>query len=303
MKYMKFDLKNSFKSINWFTVLKEYGAFMVGLTLFVVAWISFILPHHITGGGVTGISTIIYYATNELIPISYSYFVINLGLLALGTCILGKGFGFKTVFCIIVSSLMFEFYPKLPFMWISDIDGPFLNSLFGGAIAGVGLSMVLLNGGSTGGTDILVMIINKYKQIAPGKLFLLFDVIIVGSYVFLPGMHFKDIIYGFIVMVALTYVLDMVMNGVQSSVQVLIFTKNYNKMAEMVSKELDRGVTMVYSKGWYSQEDTQTLMIIIRQKEISGVKKVIKEVDPNAFYSVTPTSTVYGRGFNLPKKL
>lgn len=298
---MKFDWKIDWKNINWLTVLKEYSAFMVGLSLFVIAWVSFILPHHITGGGVTGISTIIYYATNGFIPISYSYFFINLFLLILGTLILGKGFGFKTVFCIIVSSLMFEFYPH--FMWVSDIEGKLLNSIVGGAVAGLGLSMVLLNGGSTGGTDILVLIINKYKQISPGKLFLLFDVIIIASYLFLPDMHFKDLIYGFLVMVALSYVLDLVMNGVQSSVQVMIFSKEYEKMAELISKEVNRGITMFYSQGWYSQEDGKTLIVIARQKELSGIKKIIKEVDPTAFYSTTPTSTVNGRGFSLPKNL
>lgn len=289
------------KSINWLTVLKEYCAFIIGLSLFVIAWISFIIPHQITGGGVTGISTIIWYATNKFIPISYSYFVINVVLLIIGTIILGKGFGFKTIFCIVVSSLMFEFYPQ--FMWISDIEGKLLNALVGGAIAGVGLSMVLLNGGSTGGTDILVLIINKYKSISPGKLFLMFDVVIIASYLFLPDMHLRDLIYGFLVMVALSYVLDLVMNGVQSSVQVMIFTKKSDEMANLISKTVNRGITMFYSQGWYSHENSKTLVVIARQKELSEIKKTIQQIDPNAFYTTTPTSTVHGRGFSLPKNL
>lgn len=289
------------KDINWLVVLKEYGLFLVGLTLYVIGWITFILPHGITGGGVTGISSMIYYATNHYIPISYSYFVINIGLLILGTMVLGKGFGFKTIFCIIVSSVMFELYPN--FMWVSDIDDKLLNAIIGGGLAGAGLSIVLINGGSTGGTDILVMIINKYKQIAPGKLFLFFDVIIIGSYVFLPDMKVGDIVYGYIVMVVMTYVIDLMMNGVQSSVQVMITSVEYEKIGQKITEELDRGITMMNSKGFFLRNDMETLMVVVRKGELNELKKIIKSIDPNAFYTVTPTTAVYGRGFNLEKRL
>lgn len=294
---MNINLKN----INWLTVFKEYSLFLVGLTLYVIAWVTFILPHGITGGGVTGISSMIYYATNHWIPISYSYFVINVALLIIGTLVLGKGFGFKTVFCVLVSSLMFEFYPQ--FMWESDIEDKLLNAIIGGGLAGAGLSIVLLNGGSTGGIDIIVMIINKFKQIAPGKLFLFFDVIIVGSYVLLPDMHVKDIVYGYIVMVVMTYVIDLMMNGVQSSVQVMITSKDYEKIGSEIAGKMDRGVTMMNSKGWYLRNDMETLMVVIRKGELNDLKKIIKSIDSDAFYTVTPTTAVYGRGFNLEKRL
>src|SRR5574344_1858359 len=144
--------------------LKEYSLSILGLFFFVFAWTGFLIPHQIAGGGVSGLSSMIYYATG--IPVSYAYFVINVVLLIIGFMVLGKKFGVKTIFCILLSSLFFEIFPK--FLWTSNINDTLLNSLIGGAMGGLGISIVLLQGGSTGGIDIIVMIINKYRKISPG---------------------------------------------------------------------------------------------------------------------------------------
>jgi uncharacterized membrane-anchored protein YitT (DUF2179 family) len=278
--------------------LKEYSLSILGLFFFVFAWTGFLIPHQIAGGGVSGLSSMIYYATG--IPVSYAYFVINVVLLIIGFMVLGKKFGVKTIFCILLSSLFFEIFPK--FLWTSNINDTLLNSLIGGAMGGLGISIVLLQGGSTGGIDIIVMIINKYRKISPGRLYLIFDVMIISSYLLLPDKSFADIVYGFVVMVVFTYTVDLVMTGRQASVQVMIFSKKNEEIADEIFDKLDRGVSIVNTKGWYTKNENNALLVIVRKNELYLLKKILKECDPTTFYSITPTTAVYGTGFDIEKK-
>ena len=165
---------------------KSYLIITVGVFLYCFSWVAFIIPKGISGGGVTGISSIVFYGTG--IPISVTYFVINILLLVSGTIILGKGFGAKTVYSIVCASIMFELLPQID--WIvnlSDIPDKFLNSIIGGTISAFGISAIFIQGGSTGGTDIIAIVIAKYRDKSPGKVFMYCDLVIIGSIIFLPG--------------------------------------------------------------------------------------------------------------------
>lgn len=285
-----------------FQQFKVYSILTVGVFLYAFSWIAFIIPKGIAGGGVTGISSIIYYATNELIPISLSYLVINVVLLAVGTMIMGKGFGFKTIYCILCASLMFEVLPQ--FEWIttlSDIPDKFINAIIGGGLSAFGIAAIFMQGGSTGGTDIIAIIVSKYTDNSPGKIFMYCDLLIIGSIFILPGKGLQDIVYGYIVMVSFTYLLDQLLTGSKQSVQIIIFSSKFKEIGDMLTTEMNRGVTALNSVGWYSKQEGKVLIVIARKAQLPQITASIKEIDNKAFISVCSAMGVYGEGFDVVK--
>ena len=283
-------------------IFKVYSILTVGVFLYAFSWIAFIIPKGIAGGGVTGISSIIYYATNELNPISLSYLVINVVLLAVGTMIMGKGFGFKTIYCILCASLMFEVLPQ--FEWIttlSDIPDKFINAIIGGGLSAFGIAAIFMQGGSTGGTDIIAIIVSKYTDNSPGKIFMYCDLLIIGSIFVLPGKGLQVIVYGYIVMVSFTYLLDQLLTGSKQSVQIIIFSSKYKEIGDMLTTEMNRGVTALNSVGWYSKQEGKVLIVIARKAQLPQITAGIKEVDSKAFISVCSAMGVYGEGFDVVK--
>jgi uncharacterized membrane-anchored protein YitT (DUF2179 family) len=281
-------------------ILKEYILISLGAFLYCWSWTSFLIPNGISGGGVTGMATVIQYATDGFVPVSFSYLLINAALLTIGTIVLGKGFGVKTIYSIILSSILLKVLPDL-IPWSSNIDESFINALLGGAIGGVGIYMIFLQGGSTGGTDIIALVIGKYREVSPGTVFMWCDLIIIGSIAFLPEKGLQDVVYGYIQMVSFTYTLDMLLTGNKQSVQILIFSSKYEEIANTLVHQRDKGVTALNATGWYSQSDTKVLLVVVRKYCLSEVMKTIKEIDEKAFTSVTQVQSVYGQGFDQIK--
>jgi len=286
------------KGTNWAITIKEYLLCTIGCFISSFGWTAFLIPKGIVGGGVTGIATIIDYATKGTIPMFVSFAILNFFLLIIGSIILGKGFGFKTIYMIILMSIFFKILPSL---WTSNLNDQLMNAIIGGALSGIGIGTIFLQGGSTGGMDIVILIITKYKQIATGRLFFFFDWLITSSMIFLPDKAFTDVVYGYVEIFFCAQVIDMVLNGVRQSVQVIIFSKEYDTLATRISTELERGVTMLNTTGWYSKQENHGIMVICRKIEINKLTKIIKSIDPYAFHTITPTSAVYGLGFDLDK--
>lgn len=283
-----------------FKLFKAYFIITIGIFLYCFSWTSFLIPHGIAGGGVTGLATVIHFATNGFLPVSYMYFGINLCLVTIGTLILGKGFGFKTIYCIILATLMLRFLPTL-LPWVSDISESFINALIGGSIGGIGIYIVFSQGGSTGGTDIIALVISKYREVSPGRVFLFCDMVIIGSIIFLPNKSLQDVVYGYIQMVSFSFTLDLALTGNKQSVQILIFSQNYKEIADAIVNQLGRGVTALDGIGWYSQNENKVLVVIVRKSQLSEVTKLIKRIDNKAFISVTQAMSVYGKGFEQIK--
>ena len=277
--------------------LKSYTLMTIGLFIFVFSWTAFLIPHEIAGGGVSGLASVINYATG--FDVSYSYLIINAILLGIGFLILGKAFGFKTIYCIAVAALMFEFLPLIP--WVSDIEDKLINSLIGGTMSGIGIGIIFLHGGSTGGTDIVALIIAKYREMSPGRVFIICDLVIIGSVYFIPDKSLEDVIYGYIEMVSFSYVIDMILTGNKQSLQVFVFSSKYDEIADRVSKEMGRGVTALTSMGWYSKSESKMLVVIIRKSQLADISAIVKEIDSNAFISVSAVMSVYGQGFDQIK--
>ena len=284
------------------SVLWDYFLISLGTLIFCLAWTSFIQPNGLTSGGLTGLCTIIQYGTNGAIPIGLTYPIINGGLLVLGFLCLGKSFGFKTVYVIALSSALFYLLPNFNGeIWKMNLevhmDNKLMVALVGAFLESVGIGMVLLRGGSTGGTDIVAMIINKYWPISPGKVYLYSDVFIIASLLLVPRMGVEDMIYAYVLMVGFSFGVDYVLLGNKSSVQILVFSSKYSEIADHIIHDVQRGVTALQSVGWYSQKESKVLLIVARKQQMHEIVQEVKNIDKHAFISISSANSVYGEGF------
>lgn len=295
---------------------KEYLLITVGILSYVLGWTIFLVPNNLVGGGVTGLSSIIQYATGGALKIGYSYFAINVVLLIAALFLLGKSFGAKTVYAIILASvglnLFQEIIPQDIIQTLAIDNGKLMCVIIGGIMAGVGIGMTISQGGSTGGTDIIALIVNKYRNVSPGRMILSMDVVIILSSLLVPSytqagdlVPFTEkiitVVYGLILITICSTVLDLYLSGSKQSVQVFILSHKYEEIADLITRDLHRGVTAIEGKGWYTQNEMQVLMVITRKTDLNLLLKMIKGVDPDAFLSVSSVTGVYGKGFETIK--
>lgn len=286
------------KSNKTLAALWDYFLMTVGSLIFCMAWTSFLIPNGLASGGLTGFCTIIQYGTG--IPVGWTYPALNILLLILGFLTLGKAFGVKTIYVIALTSVLFEVLPKFPQMQVL-MDEKFLVALVGAGMESVGLGLVLLRGGSSGGTDIIAMMINKYWPISPGRVYLLTDIFIIACLLIVPGKGLVDMIYAYVVMLGFSFGVDFVLLGNKSSVQILVFSSKYKEIADHIINNVHRGVTALQSVGWYSQKESKVLLIVSRKYQMNEVINEIKEIDKQAFISVSTAMSVFGEGFEEVK--
>jgi len=306
----------------------------LGILIYTTAWSLFLIPNNLIGGGVSGISSMIQYATHGAVQMGYSYFILNAILVIAAMVVLGMGFGAKTIYAIILASVALRFIPGvIPAAIIKTLaidNGKLLSVLMGGLLAGIGIGMSISNGGSTGGTDIIALIYTKYHNVSPGKVILFLDFIIIGSSLLVPSfvtqldpetglavldsagnpvmfkMPFAEkittVLYGLILVTVNSYVLDMYISGSQQSVQLFILSKNYVEIADAITQDLHRGVTVLDGHGWYTKQETKVLMVLTRKTDLNLLLRYIKQLDSHAFLSVSSVNGVYGKGFDTIKK-
>ena len=300
-----------------FTFVKEYAIMTLGILLYVMGWVLFLIPNNLVGGGVSGISSIVQYATNGVIKLGTVYFVVNAVLLVIGMLTLGKAFGGKTIYAVILASVGLNALQGLIPADITQIlaiqNGKLMSTIMGGIMAGAGIGMTMSQGGSTGGTDIIALVVNKYRNVSPGRMILWMDVVIILSSLLVPSYtasgdllpwpeKITTVVYGFILVVICSSVLDLYLSGSRQSVQLFILSPKYQEIADLITNELHRGVTVLDGKGWYTKQNTEVLMVITRRTDVSILLRMIKSVDPNAFLSVTSVTGVYGKGFDQIKE-
>ena len=283
------------KSNKTLAVLWDYFLMTVGSVIFCMAWTSFLIPNGLASGGMTGLCTIIQYGTG--IPIGWTYPVLNVLLLILGFLSLGKGFGFKTIYVLALTSVLFEVLPMFPALEVTDFPDKLLVAIVGATLESIGIGLVILRGGSTGGTDIIAMIINKYWPVSIGKVYLITDIFIITSLLIVPDKGIVDMIYAYVVMLGFSFGIDFVLLGSKSSVQILVFSSKYNDIADHIINNVGRGVTALQSVGWYSQAESKVLLVVTRKREMNEVINEIKNIDSKAFISISSAHSVYGEGF------
>lgn len=284
--------------IPYFKILRTYFIISIGLFIYVFAWKAFLIPNEIVGGGATGLATVLYYLSGKLIPVQYGFFAINVVLVIIGFKILGKSFGAKTIFGILYTFTMLAVLPEPEILTKSFVESDkLLCAIIGGIVSGAGIAISFSQGGSAGGTDIVAWIVNKYRDVSPGKIFLYSDLVIIGSSFFI-SWDFRTVVYGYVVMAVFSYSVDILLSGTKQSVQIFIFSAKYDEIATKINRDLHRGVTALHATGWYSQEDRRVLVIMARKYELSTLYQIIKGVDDEAFISVGSVMGVFGRGFD-----
>lgn len=300
-----------------FSFIKEYLLITVGVTAYALGWAVFLGPNNMIGGGVTGFAAILEYAFG--LPIPVTYFLLNILLLVIGTKLLGTGFGFKTIYAIIMTSIMLAVTKDIiPHDFIDRFAGSeskIVCTILGGIMAGVGIGMSMSQGGSTGGTDIIALVWCKFRPASPGRVILIIDILIILSSLLFPSyidgadgrvmMEFPEklatVVYGLIQVTVCGYAIDLYISGSKQSVQVFIFTKKVEEMADAIAFDMKRGVTVIPAKGWYSKEDKQILMVVTRKTDLNLLLRYVKSIDPEAFLSVSSVMGVYGQGFDTIK--
>lgn len=299
---------------NLLTLVKEYALVSVGVIAYALGWTIFLLPNNLVGGGVSGFASILMYATG--IPMGVTYFVLNILLLLIGTKILGTGFGGKTIYAIVATSVLLSLMPNLiPMEFIHDFavsNGKMICTLLGGVIAGVGIGLTMSQGGSTGGTDIIALVWCKFHPSSPGRVILIIDIGIIASSLLFPSYtdngellplaeKLAVVVYGLILVTVSGYAVDLYLSGSKQSVQAFIFTKKVTEMADAIAFDMKRGVTVIPAKGWYSKEEKQVIMVLTRKADLNILLRFVKAIDPDAFLSVSTVMGVYGQGFDTIK--
>ena len=288
------------------TLFKEYLILTIASFIFAAAWECFMIPNGMSAGGMMGLCTIIQYATGDLIPAQVSYIAINAVLMVIAVLAMGIGFGFKTIYCIVVSTLAMslisgiEALHSMPGEFLY-IDEKVLVPIFAGVLEAVGIGLILRYGGSTGGSDIVALMINKYWPVSLSTTFLIMDLFICAALLLLPGKTFSDMCYGLEMVVVFSFMVDTVVGGKKSSYQLFVFSDRYKEIADYIIYKMERGVTLLQAQGWYTKKPREVLMILISQKELPSLNRVIKEIDPKAFMSISNTNNVYGEGFEEMK--
>lgn len=284
--------------------IKDYAFITFGLLLYTFAWTVFLLPYKIVTGGVTGIAALIFFGTE--IPIVYSYSIINAALLVVALKILGFKFMAKTVYAILVLAAFVSVAQPLvtnPDGSMIQILGPgqeFMSLIIGCCITGTALAMVFLHNGSTGGTDIVAAVVNKFHNISLGTVLIGVDLIIISSS-YCVFNDWKKIVLGLCSMAVECFVLDYVMNSRRESVQFLIFSRKYKEVADAIGTELSHGVTILDGHGWYTGNEVKVLCVLAKKYESQHIFFLIKMIDPNAFVSQSAVIGVYGEGFDEMK--
>lgn len=306
-------MENPLLKRSFLTTLKEYGLITLGVLIYALSWTVFLVPHNFVGGGVTGISAIVHYATKGAVGIGTMYFLINIVLLIIGLKVLGKGFSGKTIYAMLFASAAFELLPgMISPAFIQEFvmsNGKMLCAIIGGGLVGTGIGVAFSQGGSTGGTDIIVLIISKKYNVSPGKLLMLIDAVIILSSLFVPSYdaagnaldftaHLATVAYGFIMVAVDGYATDMFLSGWRQSVQMTIFSNKYEELADMITYDFHRGATILHAKGWYTKQDREVLIVVTRKTDVSMILRGIKIIDPDAFVYVSNVSNVFGEGFD-----
>lgn len=290
------------------TNAKDYVIIILGLIIYAIGFTAFILPHKIVIGGVSGVGTLAYFATDGLIPVAVTQYACNLILLAMAYRVVGRTFVMRTIFGATVFSLAIGVFENI-FMGLGHpiMEDISMSAILGAILCGLGVGIVFVHNGSTGGTDIVAAMVSKVSNVSIGRTMIFTDFLIVSSSIFLPfegtfaerlSVKVPLIVYGLVVTFVLAYMADMVINTNRQATQFVIFSRKWAEIADRVNQVAHRGVTVMDGMGWYSKQDVKVLMVWCRKIESVTIFRIIKAIDDNAFISQANVNGVYGKGFD-----
>ena len=291
------ELLKDYQRMKPLIAIKEYLMIIVATIPYAIAVNWILVPHTIVGGGLTGLCEIIYFATDTFVPIWLSSFVCNLALLIAAFFTVGWRYCVRTLWGVLWYTIWLKVIEIPAEPVISD---PFMAVILGALFMGSFLGIVFMNNGSTGGVDIVAMIVNKYYNISYSRVVVIVDVFIIGSSLFIFG-DLATVIYGYVVVAVFGYTVDIVLEGDKQSLQIFVMSKQYDEIADLITNQLHRGATVLDGTGWYTKKPVKVLMIVCRKTEMSMMMKAIKSVDQEAFISMNSVMGVYGQGFDTYK--
>ena len=281
---------------SYFGQIRSFLIMFLGLFLFAMGWTLFLIPAQINGGGVSGIGALLFYVTG--IPMGVFYFAVNAILVIIAIKKLGANFGAKTIINMAIISVLLTVLQKVFTKPI--IDDTFLSAVLGGISGGVGLGLVFSQGGSTGGTDIIAMLVTKHYRTSPGRVIMYCDVLIISASWFVFHSA-ESLVYGYVSMAVVSYSLDAFLSGSNQSAQIMIFSPEWDEIKKMIIEEHHRGVTILDGTGGFTNEKVKVLVTVVRKRETHAIFKSIHEIDPKAFISMGSVMGVYGEGFDRLK--
>ena len=274
--------------------LRDYVIIAIAMMSYAIGWGVFLLPNNITTGGVAGVSSILYWATG--IPVQLSYSIINGALLAVALKVLGWKFCVKTVYAVAVLTVSIGIVTDHYNAHLLE-DQPFMAAIIGSVFCGCGVGLGLANNGSTGGTDIIAAIINKYRDVSLGRVIMICDVVIISCSYFV--LHdWEKVIYGYVVLYVTAFCIDQVVESARRSVQFFIISNKYKEIGERINREPHRGCTVIDAQGFYSGHDVKMLFVLAKRTQSEQIFRIINDVDPHAFVSQSAVIGVYGEGFD-----
>ena len=280
--------------------MKDIFMLFIGVLCYAVGYTAFILPEKVVMGGVSGLSALIFYATG--FPPGYSIWLLNFLMLGIAIKTLSRKFIYRTFIGVtmlaVVVAVLQPFFAAHPV--ITAGEDKFMHVLIGGLMGGIGLGVIYSHNGSTGGTDILIAILNKYFRMSFGRAMQFIDfTIITSSYLLFHSVEL--IVYGAVFTLVAGYMCDYIVNGARQTVQFIIISKHYKEIADVINKSVHRGVTLVEGKGWYSQKEVDILIVMARRYESQDIFRCIKKIDPDALVSQTNCQGIFGEGFDTFK--
>ena len=290
--------------------IKDYFYITLGLLLYTFGFTVFLLPYEIVTGGIAGIGAIVFYSTG--FPVQYTFFIINAVLIILALKTLGWKFLTKTIYATIMLTIMLEVAQTFTiqadgtFHKLLGENNDFMSLVIGCTITGTALATVFLNNGSTGGTDIVAAVLNKFHNISLGKALIIVDFCIIGSCIFVDSfgtvdLRFRKVVFGLCTMLIECLMLDYVMYWQRQSVQFLIFSKKYQEIAYAISRTTDHTLTILDGHGFWTGKPTKVICLLAKKRESVHIFRLIKQIDPNAFVSQSSVIGVYGEGFDEMK--
>lgn len=285
---------------NKFRVVRDYIIICLAMIAGSLGWCAFLLPHHITIGGVAGIASVVLWGLG--IPVQYTYFALNFLLLSAALVVLGWNFCIRTIWAVIVFTLSTSFFQDVFGGNVIFADQPFLACVMGGVLMGGGMGVALQLGASSGGSDVIAAMVHKYRDYSLGHVILACDLCVITSSYLVLG-SWEKVIYGYIVLFVMSYLVDYVANGVRSSVQFFIISEKWEEIGQAINTDVDRGCTVIDARGFYTGKPVGMLFVIARRSESRGIFEVVNDIDPKAFVSQSAVSGVYGMGFDKMKHL
>ena len=291
--------------------IKEYLIMTLGMFMYAFGWVACVIPAGSMGGGATGLSMLLN-AVFPSITMGTFVFAINVVLLIVAGFIVGWNCGIKTIYCIIVLSIAMDSWgyilpPNILVEYTQNIDSHnILLVILGAVIAGSGVAVCFSQGGSTGGTDIVAMIINKYKTISYGKIVISSDFFIIGCSLFVASdlaTGIATVIYGYIMIAVYGYTVDLIQSGSQQSSQIFIISPKYQQIADIINNDAHRGVTIIDGTGWYTKKESKIVMVVCRKRDASMILKLVRTIDADAFITMGSVMGVYGKGFEALSKI